>query len=74
MHEGDILMPVRITLNIDDALLSRAAMLTGLSVKTSLVRMGLEALITRERARRLARLGGSEKRLSRIRRRRPGSH
>lgn len=65
-------MHMRTTLNIDDALLSQAAKLTGVSEKTALVRMGLEALIARESARRLARLGGSEKRLSRIRRRRPG--
>jgi Arc/MetJ family transcription regulator len=72
MHRYGIFMHMRTTLNIDDALLSQAAKLTGVSEKTSLVRMGLEALIARESARRLARLGGSEKRLSRIRRRRPG--
>ena len=64
-------MQMRTTLNIDDTLLSEAAKLTGVSEKTSLVRMGLEALIARESARRLARLGGSEKRLAPIRRRRP---
>ena len=72
MHEYGILMHMRTTLNIDDEILSQAMKLTGVSEKTSLVRMGLEALIARESARRLARLGGSEKRLSRIRRRRPG--
>jgi Arc/MetJ family transcription regulator len=72
MHGYGIFMHMRTTLNIDDTLLSQAAKLTGVSEKTSLVRMGLEALIARESARRLARLGGSEKRLSRIRRRRPG--
>jgi Arc/MetJ family transcription regulator len=72
MHEYGIFMHMRTTLNIDETLLSQAAKLTGVSEKTSLVRMGLEALIARESARRLARLGGSEKRLSRIRRRRPG--
>jgi len=63
---------MRTTLNIDDALLKQAARLTGISEKTSLVRMGLEALIARESARRLAQLGGTEKKLSRIRRRRRG--
>jgi len=72
MHGYGISMHMRTTLNIDDAILSQAAKLAGVSEKTSLVRMGLEALIARESARRLARLGGSEKRLSRIRRRRPG--
>ena len=72
MHRYGILMQMRTTLNIDDALLSEAAKLTGVSEKTSLVRMGLEALIATESARRLARLGGSEKRLAPIRRRRPG--
>jgi len=70
MHAYGTLMHMRTTLNIDEALLSQAARLTGVSEKTSLVRMGLEALIARESARRLARLG-TDKRLSRIRRRRP---
>ena len=72
MHEHGILMHMRTTLNIDESLLRQAAKLTGVSEKTSLVRMGLEALIARESARRLAHLGGSEKKLSRVRRRRPG--
>jgi Arc/MetJ family transcription regulator len=63
---------MRTTLNIEDSLLRQAAKLTGISEKTALVRMGLEALIARESARRLAQLGGTEKRLSRIRRRRGG--
>jgi Arc/MetJ family transcription regulator len=72
MHQYGILMHMRTTLNIDEPLLRQAARLTGVSEKTSLVRMGLEALIARESARRLARLGGTEKKLTRIRRRRPG--
>ena len=68
-----ILMRMRSTLNIDDEMLRKAAALTGEKEKTALVRMGLEALIARESARRLARLGGSEPRLSSIRRRRPRS-
>ena len=54
---------MRTTLNIDDALLEKAAKLTGVEEKTSLVRLGLEALISKEAARRLAQLGGSEKQL-----------
>ena len=54
---------MRTTLNIDDALLKEAARLTGVTEKTALVRAGLEALITRESARRLAALGGSQPRL-----------
>ena len=72
MYGYGTLMHMRTTLNIEDALLRLAAKLTGVSEKTALVRMGLEALIARESARRLAQLGGTEKRLSRIRRRRGG--
>ena len=64
---------MRTTLNIEDALLKKAAQLTGVSEKTSLVHMGLEALIARESARRLAKLGGSDKHLRPIRRRRGGN-
>ncbi len=51
---------MRTTLAIDDALLARASSLTGVNEKSALVREGLKALIERESARRLARLGGSE--------------
>jgi Arc/MetJ family transcription regulator len=64
-------MHMRTTLNIDDSLLSNAARLTGVKEKTSLVRLGLEALIAKESARRLANLGGTEKQLRGVRRRRP---
>jgi len=60
---------MRTTLNIDDKILSRASHLTGVQEKTSLVRLGLEALIARESSRRLARLGGTEKFLRPIPRR-----
>jgi len=50
---------MRTTLNIDAELLAEAGSLTGKSEKTSLVRMGLEALIEREAARRLAALSGT---------------
>jgi len=61
---------MRTTLNIDDAVLSRAAELTGVTEKTALVKMGLEALIARESAARLAALGGTEKDLKPVSRRR----
>jgi Arc/MetJ family transcription regulator len=63
-------MHMRTTLNIDDTLLRKAAKLAGVEEKTALVRLGLEALIARESARRLAELGGTEKSLLPIRRRR----
>ena len=63
---------MRTTLNIDDELLDRAVKLTGIKEKTSLVRLGLEALIARESGRRLARLGGTEKDLEKVPRRRAG--
>ena len=73
MHIWCILMHMRTTLNINDDLLRRAADLTGVKEKTSLVHLGLEALIARETARRLAALGGTEKTLRPIRRRRSGT-
>ena len=60
---------MRTTLNIDDDLLQNAQALYGIKEKTALVREGLKALIERESARRLARLGGSEPQLERIPRR-----
>ncbi|WHZ27941.1 MAG: hypothetical protein OJF51_002739 [Nitrospira sp.] len=63
-------MHMRTTLNIDDHLIKRAVQLTGVQEKTQLVRLGLEALISREAAKRLARLGGTEPHLKDIRRRR----
>jgi len=61
---------MRTTLNIEDGLIAQAARLTGITEKTALVRLGLEALIAAESAKRLSRLGGSEKRLKPIPRRR----
>jgi Arc/MetJ family transcription regulator len=54
---------VRTTLNIEDALIEKASELTGIKEKTTLVKLGLEALIARESAGRLAKLGGTEKQL-----------
>lgn len=65
-------MHMRTTLNINDDLVSEAARLTGVNEKTALVRMGLEALIARESARILAKLGGSDPNMKPIRRRRTG--
>lgn len=62
--------PMRTTLNIDDDLLDQAQRLTGIQEKAALVREGLRALIERESARRLARLGGSEPDLRPVPRRR----
>jgi len=64
---------MRTTLNIDEDLLAKAAKLTGVKEKTSLVHRGLEALIAQESARRLARLGGTEPQLRPARRRRSES-
>lgn len=55
---------MRTTLNIDEKLVERAQALTGLKGKTATVNAGLKALIARESARRLAKLGGSEPQLS----------
>jgi len=62
---------MRTTLNIDDQVLRRAADITGVREKTSLVRMGLEALVSLESAKRLARLGATERDIRSIPRRRP---
>lgn len=51
---------MRTTINLDDELIEKAADLTGRREKSALVRLGLEALIARESARRLARLGGTD--------------
>ena len=51
---------MRTTLALDDDLLDRAQALTGVQEKSALVREALRALIERESARRLARLGGSD--------------
>ena len=63
-------MHMRTTLNIDDEILTEASRLTGIKEKTALVRLGLEALIALESSKRLARLGGTEKELRSIPRRR----
>ena len=62
---------MRTTLNIDDQLLDEAQRITGMTEKAALVREGLRALIERESARRLARLGGTEPQLESVPRRQP---
>jgi Arc/MetJ family transcription regulator len=64
---------VRTTINLDDELLEEARRITGIEGPTTLVHAGLRALIERESARRLARLGGSETQLRPVPRRRPES-
>ncbi len=61
---------VRTTINIDDKLLAQAALITGLTERTLLIHEGLQALIQRESARRLARLSGTQKTLKALPRRR----
>jgi hypothetical protein len=70
MYETPIFDHMKTTLHIDDQLLLQASRLTGIAEKTALVRMGLEALIARESARRLASLGGTQKDLHIVPRRR----
>jgi Arc/MetJ family transcription regulator len=67
MHEGG---PMRTTINLDEALLAAAQKVSGVTERTALIHAGLKALIERESARRLARLGGSEPRLRPVPRRR----
>ena len=63
---------MRTTIAMDDELVAKAQAYTGLREKSALVREALKALIERESARRLARLGGTEPGLKPIPRRRPG--
>lgn len=61
---------MRTTLNIDSELIKKAALMTGIKEKTTLVKLGLEALIAKESAKRLAKLGGTQKDISNVSRRR----
>ena len=63
-------MHMRTTLIIDEELLAKAQELSGLREKTAVLHAGLQALISRENARRLAALGGTERALKPIARRR----
>ena len=61
---------MRITVTLDDKLLERGQTITGLTDRSALLEAALIALIERESARRLARLGGTEPQLENVRRRR----
>lgn len=61
---------MRTTVALDDDLLAKAQAFTGVKEKSALIREALKALIERESARRLARLGGSEPELATAPRRR----
>jgi len=61
---------MRTTVNLDKTLLDEAARATGMTERSALLRAGLIALIERESARRLARLGGAEPQLNPVPRRR----
>ncbi|MFZ0790534.1 MAG: type II toxin-antitoxin system VapB family antitoxin [Chromatiaceae bacterium] len=62
---------MRTTVNLDQDLIEQAQRLSGLTERSALIREGLKALIERESARRLARLGGSEPQVQPVVRRRP---
>jgi len=61
---------MRTTLNLDQSLVDQASRMTGVTEKTALIHMGLESLIARQSALRLAKLGGSEPSLQPVHRRR----
>lgn len=61
---------MRTTLNLDDELVEEAQRLTSIKERTEVIHEGLRALISRESAHRLARLGGTERQVKSIRRRR----
>lgn len=64
---------MRTTINLDDELLAQAQLMSGLTERTQLLREALLALVQRESARRLARLGGTEPQLQSLPRRRDAS-
>jgi Arc/MetJ family transcription regulator len=64
---------MRTTINIDDELLAKATKLAGPMDRTAVVSEGLKALIERETAKRLARLGGTQPALKAAPRRRQQS-
>ncbi|MBN2234806.1 MAG: type II toxin-antitoxin system VapB family antitoxin [Opitutales bacterium] len=62
---------MRTTMTLDNELLDQAHKLTGIQSRPTLVHEALKALVQREKARRLAALGGSDPNLQPIPRRRP---
>ncbi|MCM2308768.1 MAG: type II toxin-antitoxin system VapB family antitoxin [Sulfuritalea sp.] len=63
---------MRTTVTLDETLLNRAQLLSGVQERSALLKEALNALIQRESARRLARLGGTEPQLESVARRREG--
>ncbi len=61
---------MRTTVTLDETLLNRAQLLSGVQERSALLKEALAALIQRESARRLARLGASEPKAKSIPRRR----
>jgi Arc/MetJ family transcription regulator len=68
MHQSEDRM--RTTVTLDDDLLAKAIKLTGGLDRSTVLREGLKALIERESALRLAKLGGSQPQLEAVPRRR----
>ena len=64
---------MRTTINLDDELLAQAQLMSGLTERTQLLREALLALVQRESARRLAKLGGTQAQLQPVPRRRNAS-
>ena len=64
---------MRTTVNLDEALLTKASKLAGPLDRSALIHEGLKAFIERESARRLARLGGTQPDLAAAPRRRPAA-
>jgi Arc/MetJ family transcription regulator len=60
LHRSCIIVCMRTTLNLDEELIEEARKLTGIHEKTALLHAGLQALVAREAAVRLAAMGGSE--------------
>ena len=51
---------MRTTVTLDDELMAKAADYTGIKERSVLINTAISALVQREAARRLARLGGSQ--------------
>lgn len=69
MRTNNGVASMRTTINLDDSLVTKAQALCGLQERSALLREALNALIQRESARRLAKLGGSEPQLHDVPRR-----
>jgi Arc/MetJ family transcription regulator len=62
---------MRTTVALDDDLMAKARAYTGIKENSAVIRAALQALVQREAARRLARLGGTEPDIEAPPRRRP---